>query len=304
MSAISVNMTPGQWMMLIILSILWGGSFFFAEVALTELPVLSIVLSRVALAALVLQVVVAASGLRMPGGWRLWGAFFIMGGLNNMIPFSLIVWAQSHIDSGLASILNATTPFFTVVLAHMLTADEKMTANKIAGVLIGLTGVAMMIGLQALESLGAELWPQLAVLLAAFSYGCAGIFGRRFRALPPMVVAVGQVSASSLLLLPLVMVVDAPWRLSLPGSAALAAILGLALLCTALAYWIYFRLLASAGATNLLLVTMLIPVSAIWLGAMVLGEAVSWGELGGMAVIALGLAVMDGRLVRRWRPGT
>ncbi|PLX36647.1 MAG: EamA family transporter [Hyphomicrobiales bacterium] len=294
-------MSARQWLLLLLLSLIWGGSFFFVEVALRGLPVLTIVLGRVGLAALVLHVAVRAAGLAMPGGAKLWAGFFVLGGLNNFIPFSLIVWAQSHLTSGLASILNATTPFFTVMLAHMLTVDEKMSAGKLLGVLVGLIGVAVMIGIDALSGLAGEVWPQIAVLGAAGSYALAGIFGRRFRALSPMVVATGQVSASTIMLAPLVLLVDAPWRLAWPAPEVWGAVLALAVVCTALAYWIYFRLLASAGATNLLLVTMLIPVSAIWLGAGFLGEALSLHQIGGMATIALGLLIMDGRAARRLR---
>ncbi len=300
-------MGPREWALLIILSILWGGSFFFAEVALEALPPLSVVFARVAIGALALLVLVHAAGLRLPRELRLWRAFFVMGALNNLIPFSLIVWGQTAITGGLAAILNATTPLFTVVLAHMLTRDERLTLAKLAGVVIGCLGVAVMIGPEVLGGLGIgglgiAVLAQLAVLAAALSYAFAGIYGRRFRDTPPLVTATGQVTASTILLCPLALMVDQPWTLAVPGPAVtwavLGALLGLGLLSTAAAYVIYFRILASAGATNLLLVTFLIPVSAILLGVMVLSEQLTAAQLAGMGLIAIGLAAIDGRVLR------
>ena len=303
-----INRTMGatEWALLIVLSVLWGGSFFFAEVALVELRPFTVVLCRVGFAALVLVAVVYATGQRLPRRGGLWGAFFVMGALNNLIPFTLIVWGQTHIASGLASILNAATPLFTVVLAHLLTHDEKMTPNRLAGVVLGLAGVAVLIGPEVLGGLGFHLVAQLAVLGAALSYAFAGIFGRRFRGEPPLVVAAGQVTATTVMILPIALFADRLWAVPLPGATTWAAIAGLAVLSTALAYVIFFRILATAGATNLLLVTLLIPVSAILLGTAILGERLAFGHFAGMALIGLGLAAIDGRPLKalRRRRGT
>jgi drug/metabolite transporter (DMT)-like permease len=304
--AINRAMGPAEWLLLVALSVLWGGSFFFAEVALAELPPFTVVLGRVSLAALALLLMVLASGQRLPRSPRLWGAFVVMGGLNNLIPFSLIVWGQTAIASGLAAILNATTPLFTVVLAHLLTRDERLTPGRLSGVVLGLVGVALMIGPAALEGLSVAVLAQLACLAAALSYALAGIYGRRFRGTPPLITAAGQISASTVLILPLALLADRPWTLAPPGPSTWGALIALALLSTALAYIIYFRILAAAGATNLLLVTFLIPVSALMLGIAILGERLAPGHLAGMALIALGLAAIDGRplawlLARRWR---
>jgi drug/metabolite transporter (DMT)-like permease len=295
------TMGPLEWALLIALSVLWGGTFVFAEVALDEVHPLTLVLARVSIAAGALMLAVYATGQRMPRSTALWGAFFGMGALNNLIPFSLIFWGQTRITGGLAAILNATTPLFTVVLAHFMTADERMTPNRLGGVLLGVAGVVVLIGPAALHELGLQLLAQIAVLGAALSYALAGIFGRRFRDLPPLVSAAGQVSATTIMMLPVVLWLGAPWRVPLPGPWTWAAILGLALLSTALAYLIYFRLLASAGATNLLLVTFLIPVSAIVLGASLLGEELEPRHFGGMALIGFGLAAIDGRPLRLLR---
>ena len=297
MQQISRTMGPAQWTTLVILSILWGGSFFFVEVAVAALPPFTIVLLRVGLAALALHLFLVARGAPVPFDLRLWGAFLVMGFLNNVVPFSLLAWGQIQIASGLASILNATTPIFTIVVAHFLTSDEKMTGGRLAGVLIGFGGVAVMIGPAALAGLGANLLAQLACLGAALSYGFAASFGRRFvrMGVSPVQTAAGQVTASTLILLPLSMTVDRPWTLPAPGMDAVASVVALALLSTAVAYILYFRLLASAGATNITLVTLLVPVSAILLGASILGERLEPEHIAGMVLIALGLAFIDGR---------
>ncbi|MBI3435126.1 MAG: EamA family transporter [Proteobacteria bacterium] len=290
-------MTGIEWAQLLTLSALWGSSFFFVGVAVKELPPLTIVVLRVALAALALNVIARLMGVKLPSDGRVWAAFFGMGLLNNVIPFALIVWGQTHIASGVASILNATTPLFTVIVAQFLTSDEKMTGGRCAGVLIGFVGVAIMIGGAAIQSLGVNVMAQLACIAAAISYAFAGVFGRRFKAMgiAPMATATGQVTASSLMLLPAMLVVDQPWGMHFPSFDTIAALLGLALLSTAVAYILYFRILATAGATNLLLVTFLIPVSAILLGVLVLGETLQAKHIFGMALIGAGLAAIDGR---------
>jgi drug/metabolite transporter (DMT)-like permease len=293
-------MRPSDWILLISLGMLWGGSFFFAAVALAELPPFTIVLSRVGIAAIVLWLLMPLLRQRMPRDGASWRAFVVMGTLNNLVPFSLIVWGQSHIASGLAAILNAMTPLFTVALAHVLAADERLNAGKLAGVFFGLLGVVVVVGPDALSGIGAGVLSELACLAAALCYACAGLYGRRFRrmGLTPLATATGQVTATTAMLLPIALVVDRPWLLPLPAAATLGALFGSALLCTALGYVVYFRLLASAGATNLLLVTFLIPASAILLGALILGEQLAARHFAGMALIALGLAAIDGRLAR------
>jgi len=292
----SRTMGMAEWCMLAWLSVLWGGSFFFSKVALAQIHPFTIVLARVAMAAVVLHLVVLAAGQRMPASWKTWGLFAVMGALNNAIPFCLIVWGQTRVASGLASILNAATPLWAVLLAHLLTGDERMTRSKVAGVLFGLAGVGVMVGPEALRGLGGTVLAQLAIVGATVSYAFAGIFGKRFRTIPPIQTATGQVTCSAALLLPVALVVDRPWRLAPPSTATLGALLGLAVLSTALAYILYFRLLATAGATNLLLVTLLIPVSALLLGTLILKEHVDSRQFVGMGLIALGLIVSDGRV--------
>ncbi|MEX0921156.1 MAG: DMT family transporter [Rhodovibrionaceae bacterium] len=290
-------MTLKEWSLLLLLALLWSGSFFLAEIALRELDFFSVVLGRVGPAAIALLLLVALTGQQLPRDWASWGAFMIMGLLNNAIPFGLIFWGQQSIDSGLAAILNATTPFFAVILAHLLTTDERLTPNRIGGILSGIAGVAVLVGPDALRSLGAETLGQFAVLGAAFSYACAGIFGRRLRSFPVSVAATGMVTCSALIALPVALVFGAPFA-ALPSTPVWAAILGLSLLSTAAAYLVYFRILATAGATNLMLVTLLLPAGALVLGMVFLNERFSWSAFAGLALILLGLLAVDGRAFR------
>lgn len=291
-------MAAKDWMRLIGLSLLWGGSFFFVAVARPGLPVVSIVWARVAIAAGLLAVVLALTRGAWPKGRVVWGALIVMAVLNNVVPFSLIVLAQGQISGGMASILNATTPLWAVVMVHLFTADEKITAAKAAGLALGFAGVVVMMG----GALAQDVWASAACLGAAFSYGLAGVWGRRFKRLgvAPLTTAFGQVTCSTVILLPVWLWLDAPWRLPLPDAPVIGAVLGLAALSTALAYLIFFRLLDSAGATNLSLVTFVIPVSATLLGVVVLSEPLAARQMAGFALIACGLAAIDGRVLL-WR---
>jgi len=290
-------MSALAWFLLIALSVLWGGSFFFVGVAVAEIPPLTLVTLRVAIAAAMLWAALPLLGTAPPRGARAWGAIAVMGLINNVIPFTLIVWAQQTLPSGLAAILNATTPLWTVLVAHAFTREEKASPGKLAGVLFGFAGVAAMMGADILGGAAAAGAATAAMLAATFSYACAGVFGRRFRAIgvAPIQAALGQVSASSIIMLPLALAIDRPWGLPVPSAAAVAAVLGLAALSTALAYVLYFRILALAGAVNLLLVTFLIPISAILLGTLLLHEALEPRHLLGMVLIGAGLAAIDGR---------
>jgi drug/metabolite transporter (DMT)-like permease len=286
-----MKMSNAAWVMLVVLSILWGSSYFLIEIALEELPVLALVALRLLLAALVLWLFVLFSDARIPRDARTWGAFAVMGLLNNVIPFSLIVWGQTEISSSLASILNATAPIFAVVVAALFLKDEPVSAGKIAGVMLGFLGVVVMIGPDAMRSLGDSVLAQLAVVLAGLSYACAGVFGRRFhaRGSAPTVSAACQVSMSAFILVPVVFATGGLAGLEHTSATAWSAV----------AYLLYFRILALAGATNLMLVTFLIPVTAILLGTLLLHESLHVSEVLGMLLIALALVAIDGRLFRR-----
>jgi len=296
----ALRMGPLEWLMLIVLSILWGGSFFFNKLTVAEWPPFAVVQVRVGLAALALLLVVRIAGQSMAVGRELWLAFFGMGILNNLIPFSLFLWGQQQIASGLASILNATTPIFAVLVMHCF-GNEKATGLKLGGVLAGLVGVAILMGPDAISGLGSNLAAQLACILAAVSYAFSGLIGRRFRGVSPLVAATGQLSASTLMMLPIVFVMHPPWTLPVPSQQATLALVGLALISTALAYLLFFRIMRTAGPSNVMLVTFLIPVSAILLGSGLLGEALLPRHFAGMAAIFVGLALIDGRIMRMAR---
>jgi drug/metabolite transporter (DMT)-like permease len=298
--AMMSSMRPAEWGMLILLSIFWGGSFFFVEIALRDFQPFTVVFLRVILAAIILLGVVYIRGQKMPASPKMWGAFFVMGALNNAIPFSLIVWGQTRIDSGVASIFNATTPIFTVLLAHLMTTDEKMTIRKLVGVLIGFLGVCIMMAPEIKDGFSWRGLGQIAVLGAAISYSFAGIFGKRLKNTSAVVNATGMLICSSIMMLPFAIIIDSPWTLK-PSLDAMTAILGMATISTAVAYLLYFGILASAGATNVLLVTFLIPISALLLGVGVLGEVIRILEYTGMGCIFLGLILIDGRALNRTR---
>lgn len=288
--------------MLIALSILWGGSFFFVGIAVEALPPLTIVFIRLSLAALTLWVVIGLLKVPPPATLKAWGALLVMGILNNVIPFSLIVWGQTHIESGLASIFNAMTPLFTVLVAGILLADERITGIKIVGVLLGLGGAAVMVGSDVLRGMSTDVLAQLAVMGAAVSYGFSAVWGRRFKSLGlnPIAIAAGQVTLSATLLAPLAFFIEKPFSQAMPGIQVWMALVALAVFSTALAYILFFRILASAGATNVSLVTFLVPISAILMGFVFLGERLELTHFLGMALIAFGLSAIDGRFWRKW----
>ena len=286
-----------QWLLLIALSVLWGGSFFFVGVAVKELPAFTIVLLRVALAALLLLPFVLAAGHRLPSTAADWTPFLVMSLLNNVVPFCAIALGQKEIASGLASVLNATTPLFALIATHALTSD-KLTATKLTGVMIGIVGVALLIGPAAFGTDKTSLSGMLLILVGTASYGFASVWGRRLRETPPLVSACSQLLCSSLVLALLASLIDRPWRLPLPSPPTIAALLGLAALSTSLAYVIFFRILAVSGPIAVMLVTLLIPISGIGLGVVVLGETLYWRHIAGALVIASGLLVIDGRLLR------
>jgi drug/metabolite transporter (DMT)-like permease len=297
-------MTRQDWTILLVLSVLWGGSFFFIEVAVPTVAPLTLVLIRVVLAAAFLWafLLVRRERLMLPPGAAL--ALLVLALLNNVIPFSLFAWAQEEISGGLASILNATTPIWGVVVAHAFTHDEKAGPAKVAGVLLGFGGVAVMIGADLLGQIGTNALAQIACLCSTLCYALAGVWARRFRGMgvTPIAVSTGQLSAAAIVMVPLVLIFEPPWLAQAPSPEAWWALIALALFCTTFAYILYFRLLASAGATNSLLVTFLIPITAILLGAMLLGERLEARHFAGMALIGAGLAAIDGRLFRRRTP--
>ncbi|PCK86234.1 EamA family transporter [Rhizobium sophoriradicis] len=292
------RMNAWTWGLLVLLGLIWGGSFFFARIAVQHVPPLTLVFLRLLLAALALHVYIAGRLDIYPILKARWREFLILGIINNVLPHALIFFGQTRIGAGLAAILNATTPIWTVLIANYLTSDEKLSSAKIAGCLVGLAGTIVLIGPSISTGSEAPLWALLLPVLAAVSYGFAATYGKRFKGVPSPVTAAGQLTASSLIALPLSLLADRPWELAAPPLDALLAILALALLSTAFAYILYFRIMAMAGATNASLVTLLVPPSAIVLGVLFLGERLSLAELAGMALIGIGLVILDGRAYR------
>lgn len=287
------------WGLLLALSGLWGGSFLFNRVAVAEMPMLDVVFGRIALAALVLLAIARLSGIALPRDRASWRDYAVMGILNNVVPFCLIVWGQKTIGAGLASILNATTPIFGVIVAHLFTTDDRLTPARVLGIALAFAGVVVLVGPDALGGLGDHLLAEVACLGAAISYGFSALWSRRFRGRPPVATATGQLVCSAVMLAPAVLLLEPPWAQTVPGLPAVASVVALAVLSTAVAYVLFFRLNTMVGPTNTILVTFLIPPSAILLGVLVLGERLAAHQFAGMALIVGGLAAVDGRVLRR-----
>jgi drug/metabolite transporter (DMT)-like permease len=295
------GMTALTWSLLVLLGLIWGGSFFFARIAVHDVPPFTLVFLRLILAAIALHLYIGGRygiyGL-LRSHWR---QFLLLGLINNAIPHAMIFLGETEIGAGLASVLNATTPIWTVIVAHYATLDEKPGRAKIAGCFVGLIGTVVLVGPGAMDAAGAPLWALLLPIVAAMSYGFAGVYSKRFKGIPAPVTAAGQLTGSSLLMLPVSLAVDRPWTLAMPQMPTILAILALALLSTAFAYILYFRIMTLAGATNTSLVTLLVPPSAILLGAVFLGERLGPTEIAGMLLIGAGLVILDGRVFTRSR---
>ena len=296
---LQATMSARNWALLLFLGAIWGGSFFFARIAVAEIPPLTLVLFRVAIAAMALHLYLGFRGPSFRLALPYAASFFVLALLNNVIPFSLIFAGQTELGAGLASVLNATTPFWTVLVANMVTSDEKLSWNKVAGILLGIAGTAVMIGPGLAAGIGGPVWAKFALVGASLSYAFAVIFAKRFRALPPTVIATGQLTASTIMMIPVVLAMTGGANLFAASPHVWLAVFSLALLSTAFAYILFFNIIASAGATNASLVTLVVPVSAILLGAVFLGERLELFEVGGMVLIGLGLVTIDGRLLKR-----
>jgi drug/metabolite transporter (DMT)-like permease len=289
-----------SWGLLGLLSLLWGGSFFFYKILVAALPPFTVVFGRVGLAALALNLLLILRRDPMPTTLRLWGGFLVLGVFNCALPFCCFAWSELRLTSGMAAILNATTPIFAVLVASVLPTGERMTLPRAAAVAFGFLGVIVLVGHDAFAGPasmggGQRLASELACLCAAMSYAWAGFYGRRFGGLAPIKIATGQITAAAVVMAPLSLGFDHPWTLAPPGLAVWAALAGIALISTAAAYMLFFRILKRAGASNLLLVTFLVPISALSLGAVALRETLAPGAFAGMALIGLSLVAIDGR---------
>ena len=294
----SPSASTRDWILIVTLAAIWGSSFLFGRILMLEWPPFTVVFLRVALAAITLWAFLVMTGRKMPTNRHLLFGILVMGIINNVIPFSLILIGQQEIGSSLASVVNAMTPIWTLIIANSLTSDEKFSGNKVIGIFLGFIGVTVLIGSDLIAGLHASAWAQAAVLGATISYGFAGVFGKRFREMDPISIATGQLTASSLVMLPIMIFTEGFFRIGWPNTELAISMIGLAVVCTAFAYVLFFTVLASAGATNVSLVTFLVPVSAIVLGNLWLGEALTTANLLGMCLILAGLAFIDGRITR------
>ena len=296
-----ITMSGTAWALLIFLSLLWGGSFIFQQYAVAEMTAIPIVAVRVALAALTLAAVLIVLRQPFPTGTGVWARLALLALINNAIPFSLIVWGQSQTSAGLASVLNALTPLFTALFAHAMLSDERMAQRTVIGIGLGVLGVAFVIGPSAFSGADTATLGIVAVLGAAISYGLAAVFARSFRGMPPMSLAAGQLMSSSVIMVPLALALGGWSELMAAGTTTWSALIALAVACTALAYIVYFQIIALAGATNAALVTILIPLSACALDAALFGLQLTTAQLLGAVIIVAGLLVIDGRIAALFR---
>ncbi|MEJ2124264.1 MAG: DMT family transporter [Alphaproteobacteria bacterium] len=295
------RMSAQYWGLLVFLSFLWGGSFFLAAVAVKEIPPYTVVFFRLTIADIALFIAIIIIGARLPRDLSVWRQFLILGTFGCAIPFALIFYGVTKISGGLASILTSMTPLSTIIIAHFFTADEKLSWRRVWGVLTGLGGVIVIVGPSVLSDSGSDIAAQAAVLGASVCYGIAGVYGKRFRGMQPVVVAFGQVAMAAVLILPMALVFEQPFSQDMPSAAAIASVVALALFSSALAYIVFFRILMRVGATNVVLVTLLVPVTAIFLGVTIIGETLLLRYFVGLAVIICGLLIVDGRIIDYFR---
>ena len=284
-----------DWMYLLLLALLWGSSFLLMRIAVQEMPVFTVVLGRIGIAAVVITIFALIKGYALPNNLKDWSELFLLGFLRAGLPITLFVWAGTQIDSNVSGILNSTTPLFTVLVAHFLTQDEKLTRGKLLGIITATIGVIFLIGPSALQGLGDNVLGQLAVLGATLSYGFAGVYGRRFKHVPVVVSTASFLIGATIMILPIALILDQPWLLR-PSLPAYGSVIMLAVFNTGIAFMVWLTLVLRVGATNTSQVTFIIPVIALILGAVVLNEAIGWNALVGLGFILLGLAIAQNRL--------
>lgn len=293
------SLSSRDWGILAVLALVWGSSFLLIELGLTGFGPLTLVFLRIALAVPLMLVAMRVAGQRLPRDAHSWWQLTIIGFLNLAFSQALFFWAQTRIDSGLASILNATVPLWGVVLAHYFTRDERATPAKVMGVVIGFAGLVVMVGPDALAGVGQDVAAQLACLLATACFAAAAVWARRLGShVQPLAAATGQMMTAAVMLLPLPLLFETPFAAA-PSLTAVAALLTLAIVATSFTYLLYFRLIATAGASNAMLIALLMPPVAIGLGVLFLNETLTGGQLLGLALILTGLIIIDGRLVAR-----
>jgi drug/metabolite transporter (DMT)-like permease len=292
-------MGPSEWLMMVLCAFLWGSSYISNVYAIAEIPHLTMTASRLLLALLVLIPFVVWSGVALPRDFAAWRPFFVYTMFSNILPFLFVLRGQTGTTSGLAAVLGATTPLFTILLAHQFTSDERITINKVFGVAAGIAGVAIVMGPEALQGFTSEVVAKLYLIGAAFLYAIGSIYAKRFAGMPPLQIAMMQMTCGFLVALPLALAIDHPWTAAMPSYAAISGVVVTGIFGSALASITFFRVFTRAGATNAMLITLLVPVTPIILGAFMRGEWLTTREFAGAAVIALALLIIDGRLFGR-----
>lgn len=281
----------GELALLGVLAVLWGASYTFIRVGVATIPPVTFIAGRTVIAGLLLLAVLRLRGVALPRDRATWGQFLVQAGLNSVLPFTLIAWAELRVEAGLAVILNATTPVFTFLLTWGLTRHEAVSGRKLAGVAAGLLGIALIVGVEALDGLGIDLVAQLAIVAATVAYAGAAIFGTRFRHLDSMVPAAGSLLCGAAVLVPVSLAVDRPWTLA-PSAESLLALGALAVFSTALAFVIYFRLFRTLGSVGATAQAYLRVPVGVAIAAVALGEALSGTALVGLGCVVVGVAAM------------
>jgi drug/metabolite transporter (DMT)-like permease len=277
--------------LLLMLSTLWGASYTFIRIGVETIPPVTFIAARTLIAGSILIGILRLRGLALPRDVAVWRRFLLQACLNSVFPFTLIAWAEQTVNAGLATILNSTTPIFTFLLTVLITRHEPVTARKLFGVAAGLTGICLIIGVEALEGVGHDLWSQLAILLASLAYGGAAIFGKNFKGLDPMMPAAGSMISGAIILVPVSLLVDRPWTLS-PATDSILALLGLSIFSTALAFAIFFRLIQTLGSVGTTSQAYLRVPIGVGIGVVFLGETVSQTAWIGLACVVAGVAAM------------
>ena len=300
--ATGYTMAGRDWVLLGICALCWGSAYTFNKLVVAELPSLTITASRLVIAAAFLTTLATLQAVRLPPFGRPWHAFFVFTLFSNVVPFLFVLRGQRETASGLAAVIGATTPLFVILLAHVFTADERMQGRKVAGVVVGMAGVAVVVGADALAGWSTGLAAKLSLVFAAFLYAVGAIYSKRIVGLPPISMAAMQMICGMVITLPLAIVIDQPWSLPPPSTKVVLAVIGTAIIGSSLSAIAYFHILKRAGATNAMLVTLMVPITPILLGALLFGERLLWREVAGAAIIGMALLIIDGRPLR-WIAG-
>lgn len=280
-----------ELVLLLALATVWGASYTFIKIGVATIPPVTLIAARTLIAGAVLLAIIRSRGLRLPGDAANWQRFLVQACLNSVVPFTLIAWAERRVDAGLATILNSTSPIFAFLMTAIVTRHEAVTVRKLVGVAAGIVGTAVIVGTQALDGLGREAWAQLAIVAATICYAGAAIFGRGFKGLDPIMPAAGSMLCGAAILIPVSLIVDRPWTLT-PSPHSILALAGLALVSTALAFVIYFRLVQTLGSVGTTAQAYLRVPIGVGIGVLFLGETPTPIAVVGLVFVLIGVSAM------------